>query len=60
MLSYRRESATRLWTHRSRLVVDYVIRGDEILSRTEVSRIGDFPIASRQVGFCDFMDAHLS
>src|SRR5262245_35450929 len=36
---------------RGRLVVDYLIQGDEILSRTEVSRAGDFPIASGTVDF---------
>ena len=33
---------------------------DEILSRTEVSRVGDFPIASGVVGFCDFAGEHLA
>jgi hypothetical protein len=45
---------------RGRLVVDYVIRDDEVLSRTTVSQVGDFPIASGAVGFCDFAGAHLS
>lgn len=45
---------------RGRLVVDYVIADDEILSRTEVSRVGDFPIASGVVDFCDFMTMHLA
>lgn len=45
---------------RGRLVVDYVIQGDQILSRTLVSQVGDFPIASGVVGFCDFATAHLA
>jgi len=45
---------------RGRLVVDYLIKDDEILSRTEVSRVGDFPIASGAVGFCDFAGEHLA
>jgi hypothetical protein len=45
---------------RGRLVVDYVIQDDEVLSRTTVSQVGDFPIASGAVGFCDFVSAHLS
>lgn len=45
---------------RGRLVVDYVIQDDEVLSRTTVSQVGDFPIASGAVGFCDFATAHLS
>jgi hypothetical protein len=47
-------------TDRGRLVVDYVIQDDEVLSRTTVSQVGDFPIASGAVGFCDFVSAHLS
>jgi hypothetical protein len=46
---------------RGRLVVDYVISADdEIVSRTLVSQVGDFPIASGDVGFCDFAQEHLA
>lgn len=43
-----------------RLVVDYVFAGDELLSRTMVSQVGEFPIASGAVDFCDFAAQHLS
>jgi hypothetical protein len=45
---------------RGRLVVDYLILHDEILSRTVVSQVGDFPIASGAVGFCAFHGEHLA
>jgi hypothetical protein len=45
---------------RGHLVVDYVVLDDEVVSRTTVTQVGDFPIASGAVGFCDFMGAHLS
>jgi len=47
---------------RGRLVVDYLISADDqIISRTVVSQVGDFPIASAgQNAFCDFMSTHLA
>ena len=45
---------------RGRLVVDYVILNDRIVSRTLVSQVGDFPIASGAVGFCEFVGARLA
>ena len=43
-----------------RLVVDYVFdaHGD-FVSRTLVSQQGDFPIASGNVGFCEFLVSHI-
>ena len=46
------------------LVVDYLIGFDDngdgyVISRTLVRQVGDFPIASGQVDFCDFLTAHL-
>ena len=48
-------------TDRGRLVVDYLLSADEdLISRTEVSRVGDFPIATGTVTFCGFMTVHLA
>ena len=47
-------------TDRGRLVVDYVFGSDgSMQSRTEVSAVGAFPIASGQVTFCGFLTEHL-
>jgi hypothetical protein len=45
---------------RGRLVVDYVILDDEVVSRKTVSMVGDFPIATGAVNFCGFATQHLS